>query len=86
LYRIVFTPSAEKEYKRLYKNDNVIFKRVRAAIYEIAKDPFQGKPLRLNLKGKWSYRIGQYRVLYSIEHKTLAVYIIDIGHRREVYK
>ncbi len=31
-------------------------------------------------------RVGDYRVLYRIDHATSSVTIIDIGHRRDVYK
>jgi mRNA interferase RelE/StbE len=48
-----------------------------------APDRF-GKPLRGSLKGDWSLRIGDYRVLYRIEKET--VVISRIGHRREVYE
>lgn len=86
MYRIALTKQAEKEYIYLYKKDRPVFDRIRKAIYSIAKDPHQSKPLKFELKGKWSYRIGVYRIIYSIEHSVLTVYILDIGHRRHIYK
>ena len=85
MYKIVFTKTAEKEYIYLYKTNKSIFQKVRAALLSIAKDPAQGKPLKLNLKGKWSCRVGVYRIIYSIHRKILTVYVLDLGHRREVY-
>lgn len=86
MYRIEFTKPAKKEYIYLYKTAKVLFERIRKALGSLAENPIQGKPLRLTLKGKWSYRVGMYRIIYSIEKKILTVYILDIGHRREVYK
>ena len=44
------------------------------------------KPLKFELKNRWSYRVGTYRIIYSIEHSVLIVHVMDIGHRREVYR
>lgn len=86
MYKVVLAKSAEKEYAYLYKTNKAIFQRIRTVLHSLSKDPHQGKPLKLTLKGKWSYRVGVYRIIYSIEHKILVVYILDIGHRREVYR
>jgi len=83
LYKILFTKAAEKEYGYLYKTGPVIFRRIRTALIALAKDPHQGKPLKLSLKCKWSYRVGMYRIIYSIENSILTVYILDIAHRQE---
>lgn len=85
MYKIILTKKAEKEYTYLYKTNKSIFKRVRNALQSLAENPMIGKRLKLTLRGKWSYRIGTYRILYSIEHKAIVVYILDIGHRREIY-
>lgn len=85
MYKIVFTKTAEKEYIYLHKTNKIIFERIRSAILFIADNPHQGKPLKLTLKGKRSYRVGMYRIIYLIARGILTVYILDIGHRREVY-
>lgn len=43
-----------------------------------------GKPLRRDLHGCYKLRIGDYRVIYFVEDKD--IYIVTIGHRRDVYK
>lgn len=86
MYKIVLTNTAKKEYKYLHKTNESVFKRVRNALLSLSKDPTQGKPLKLSLKGKWSYRVGVYRIIYAIEKKILTVYVLDIGHRREIYR
>ena len=86
MYKIFLTKGAEREYSYLYKTNKAIFRRIKAALNSIAEDPCQGKRLKLELKGRWSYRVGMYRIIYSIEHNILTVYVLDIGHRREVYR
>jgi mRNA interferase RelE/StbE len=58
--------------------------RVANALLDIAINPRSGKALKGDLKGNYSYRVGDWRVIYSVE-KTF-VYIKDIRHRREVYR
>ncbi|SDD62486.1 mRNA-degrading endonuclease RelE, toxin component of the RelBE toxin-antitoxin system [Sanguibacter gelidistatuariae] len=65
---------------------------VAAAVLEflagpLAEDPFRvGKSLRNELKGKWSARRGEYRVIYTINARVVTVYVLSIAHRRNVYR
>jgi mRNA interferase RelE/StbE len=86
LYKIELTKPAEKEYVYLRRTNRAIFERIRTVLYSLAKDPHQGKPLKFQLKGTWSYRVGPYRILYRIERAILMVTVLDIGHRRDVYR
>lgn len=45
-----------------------------------------GKPLTANHQGKWRYRIGDYRLLCLLEDERIIITIIEIGHRRDIYK
>ncbi|UGX88074.1 type II toxin-antitoxin system RelE/ParE family toxin [Phyllobacterium meliloti] len=51
-------------------------------------DPRQtGKTLRgATLGSLWRYRVGDYRIICEIQDQKLVVLVIDIGHRREVYR
>ena len=42
----------------------------------------------LKLSGRERYRIrqGQYRILYTIQNDELIIYVIKIGHRKDVYR
>ena len=56
---------------------------------EIAKleDPrSRGKALTGNLAGVWRYRVGDYRILCDINDGRLVILVVDVAHRREVYK
>ena len=60
--------------------------RLRRALRErVALQPARyGKALRGTLKGLWSLRVGDYRVIYAIDEDD--VLVLRIGHRREVYR
>lgn len=59
--------------------------RIRRAIEQkLAFFPQEfGAPLRHTLKGYWKLRVGDWRVIYKIQGRTIT--ILRIGHRREVY-
>ncbi len=44
-----------------------------------------GKALQGNHVGEWSYRIGDYRILAKIEDEIVTIFVIEIGHRSNVY-
>jgi len=43
-----------------------------------------GKQLQQNLKGLWSHRVGDWRVIFRLEGQEIR--IVHIGHRRDVYR
>lgn len=45
-----------------------------------------GKTLQGNLKGLWRYRIGNYRLICRIKDSELIILVLDIGHRKNIYK
>jgi mRNA interferase RelE/StbE len=51
---------------------------------ELVSDPAQGKELSGEFAGLLSYRMGNYRVIYSIIRDS--VLVLRIGHRKEVYR
>jgi mRNA interferase RelE/StbE len=61
--------------------------RIRRAIEtKLTSHPIEfGKPLRYSLKGARSLRVGEYRVIFTIETDGVAL-IVKIGHRADVYK
>jgi len=59
-------------------------RRVLAAATDLAADPLAGKPLKGALAGLRSLRIGQFRIVCSVEKKR--VLIRAVGHRRDIYR
>lgn len=51
------------------------------------QDPYaSGKALHGTERGHWRYRFGDYRVVCRIENQAVKVLVLNIGHRREVYR
>lgn len=67
------------------KADKKSFSRVVSALDSLRNDPAKGKALKHKLKGKYSLRVGVYRIIYTVVKKQITVFIVDIGHRREIY-
>lgn len=80
---------SERAARALRKLDGQVARRVTAELREVAAldDPrSRGKALTGNLAGLWRYRVGDYRVVCSIEDEMLVVLVVDVAHRREVYR
>ena len=85
-YKLELTDRASRELEKIAHREPGLYRRLAHALDDLERDPFQGKPLKGELKGFWSYRVGSYRVVYRIYRNKLLVVIIDIGHRREIYR
>ena len=55
-------------------------------IQKLAANPFPVDAVRLKGRDEWRIRQGDYRILYIVEEKTVTVFVVKIGHRREVYR
>ncbi|MEF9988396.1 MAG: type II toxin-antitoxin system RelE/ParE family toxin, partial [Christensenella sp.] len=45
-----------------------------------------GKALQGKYKTLWRYRVGDYRIIVNIEDEKLVILLLEIGHRKEIYK
>ena len=86
MYKVVLTEKAEEFYQKLLYADKSIFERIRRALKSLSQNPFRGKPLKDDLKGKFSLRVGVYRIIYSVYRDKVLVVVFDIGHRRDIYQ
>jgi mRNA-degrading endonuclease RelE of RelBE toxin-antitoxin system len=68
--------------------DPAIKRRIRKSIEtRLMIDPLRfGKPLRHSLHHLRSLRVGDYRVLYHLDHDAQLVSIVSIGQRRDIYE
>ena len=80
---IEFRPKAQKALKKIVAADR---QRINAAIELLRFDPIPPTAKRLTGRSDYRIRIGRYRVIYAFEGKKLVIVIIDIGHRREIYR
>jgi mRNA interferase RelE/StbE len=83
MYKIKLTRKAKRELKNIKQ-------LYQAAIYsafeEIKEEPYLGKPLTRELTGRFSYKVGVYRIIYRINEKDKIIQIITAGHRATIYE
>ena len=82
-YRLLIKPSAAKELEALPPKDR---RRIATKIQHLASEPRPAGTEKLSGQEKYRLRQGSYRVLYSVDDAQLAVTIVKIGHRRDVYR
>ncbi len=76
----------DKVIKDLKKIDKTWQKRILHKIKTtLVENPYSGKKLVGDLSPFWRLRVGDYRVIYTIEEKIVTVEIVKIRHRKDVY-
>ena len=81
-YCLVIPKRVQKEIDRIDKKYKV---KLLLALKILEEEPFEGKKLEGEYKGKWSYRVWPYRIIYEIRKSELIILIIHIGHRQSAY-
>ncbi len=85
--RANYSLTASKEFqKNLERLEKQVNKRIVRSIEDLPQNPFLGKPLRGELKGLYSLRVGEYRVIYSIDEKRQEIILHAAKHRSKVYE
>ena len=86
-YRVETTPLFEKEFRRLDRYTQRMLKAWIDKNLDGCPDPRRhGKALSANRAGQWRYRIGDYRLIAQIEDSRVVIYLLTVGHRRDIYK
>jgi mRNA interferase RelE/StbE len=86
-FRVVFSDIALKRLKKLDKPTAALIIGYVEKNLEGCSDPrIHGKALTANHRGKWRYRVGDYRLLALIEDDRVLVTVVEIGHRSDVYR
>jgi len=80
-YEIRLHPEVRKLLARL---DAATHRRILDAIDTLKENPYRGKKLQGVDVGQWRLRVGDYRIRYDIAEDL--VFILRIGHRREIYR
>ena len=86
-WQIKFTNLAAKQFSKLdkpIKQRIISFLENRLATMDSPKQT--GKALQGTLSEYWAYRVGNYRILTKHQDNQLLILIVEIGHRKEVYK
>jgi mRNA interferase RelE/StbE len=82
-YKVFFKKSVWKDLESILKNDlTKILKRIKM----LGDDPRPSGCEKLTGQERYRLRQGKYRILYSIQDDELTVWVVKIGHRKDVYR
>ncbi len=82
-YKVYFKESVEKDFTAIPKKDLVkILRRIKA----LSENPGPSGCEKLTGRERYRVRQGRYRIVYSIEDEVLTVWVVKVGHRKDVYR
>ncbi len=82
-YSVLVKRSVYKTLAALPKTD---VKRLTDAMIRLADDPHPPQSKRLTNDERYRLRVGDYRILYTVENAVLVVTVVKVGRRRDVYR
>lgn len=86
-YEVIYSKEAVKSLRKLDKGQiKLIYSWIENNLVNTTNPRTNGKPLKGNLKEYWRYRVGEYRIIADIQDANITIVIVNIGHRRQVYK
>lgn len=83
VYKIFFKRSVEKDFESIPKKD---LKRILDRIKMLAEDSRPSGSEKLTGQERYRVRQGRYRIVYSIQDDELTVWVVKVGHRKDVYR
>lgn len=86
-YQVMFGKGAQKALKKMDPQQaRFIMSWIKKNLVGTNNPRRHGKGLVANHSGEWRYRIGDYRLIADIQDETITILILEIGHRRDIYK
>ena len=87
MFRVEFTEKALKALKKLDRYTALLITAWIRKNLEGCTNPRQHrKGLVGDKSGQWRYRVGDYRLLAEIQDDRIVILILNVGHRREIYR
>lgn len=87
IYKVEFTKKAKKDIDKLDSyTRTIILKWIKKHLFNVENPRFDGKALKGDKADYWRYRVGDYRIIAEIHDDKLIILLIEIGHRKEIYK
>ena len=82
-YRIELRPAAIHALKQIDHQDR---DRIRGAIALLGENPRPPGAKALHGRPGLRVRVGNYRIIYTIQDDVLVIVIVTLGHRSDIYK
>ena len=81
-YKVFFKKSVQKDFDPIPKKD---LKKILNRIAGLAENPRPAGCEKLTGKERYRLRQGRYRIVYSIQDDELIVWVVKVGHRKDIY-
>jgi len=85
-YKVEMRADALEEFKKLDNSVKILITKLINRLEKTDNPKAFGKQLKENLKGYWSYRVENYRIVADIQDDRLIILVISIGHRSTIYE
>ena len=87
MYHVEFSKLALKQLQKLDRRTTaLVLGWIRKNLEGCDNPRAHGKPLTDNHTGTWRYRVGDYRIISEIQEDRIVILILNIGHRRDIYR
>ena len=86
-YNVELSDRFKREFRKLDKYTQKIIRAwIDRNLVDCENPGAHGKGLTANRSGQWRYRVGDYRLICSIEDDRLVILALSVGHRSDIYK
>jgi mRNA interferase RelE/StbE len=82
-YRVELRPAAVKALRQVDRQDRG---RIQGAIALLSQDPRPPAARALQGRPGMRVRVGDYRIIYTVEDDILLIVVVTLGHRKDVYR
>ncbi len=82
-YKVLYHRNIKKDLKKLNKKTiDLFFKIIKE---KISEDPYCGKRLKGKYSSLWKYRLGDFRISYTVRTEELKILLLRVRHRGCIY-
>jgi mRNA interferase RelE/StbE len=86
-WQVEFDERARRDLRKLHTTiQNRILTFLRLRVVTEGSPRLYGETLKGDMAGLWKYRVGDYRIVCEIHDEEATVFVVRIGHRREIYR
>lgn len=81
--KIFLSTKADRQLKKLPEKMHRLFI---SKIEKLADDPLPANSRRLEAREGWRVRVGDYRILYTVDLKKIELTVLSVAHRKDAYR
>lgn len=82
-YEVLFKESVYKDLKKIPKAD---LRKILSRIKKLSDNPRPAGCEKLTGQERYGLRQGKYRIVYSIQNDKLTIWVVKVGHRKDIYR